>query len=144
MPAQKTPRPAGALTDPAQRPTEAVLKATLGASHAALEMLVAALRATRPAISWEWNFSDRSGWHRICLLQQRRLFYLLPLAGGFRLSLIVGDRALAAVASGPHAAVLKRLLKSAPRYPEGTAFIFTAADFNAPVVLALLEAKLAH
>jgi hypothetical protein len=144
MPAKIQPGPVGALTDPATQPTETQLKSTLGAAFARIERLTAALRAARPVITWEWKFSDRSGWHRICLLKQRRLFYLLPQAGGFRLSLIVGDRALADLAAGPRAAAVQRRLKAALRYPEGTAFIFTAGDFDAPVVLALIEAKIAH
>ncbi len=143
-PVTKPARAVGAFTDPAKRPTDARLISTLGATHAGLEMLLSALRAANPAVIWEWRFSAPAGWYRICLLKKRRLFYLLPQPGGFRLSLIVGDWALSDLAAGPHAAAVQRLLQTAPRYPEGTAFIFPAADFDAPVVLALLEAKLAH
>lgn len=142
--ARKPVLPSGVFNDPARRPTDAEFNSTLGTSFVALDLLLTALRATRPTLAWEWKFSARTGWHRLCLLGQRRLFYLLPQTGGFRLSLIVGDRALAEAAAGPHATALRRLRKTAERFPEGTAFRFTAAGFDAPVVLGLLEAKLAH
>ena len=142
--AKKIPRPAGAFAGPGKHPTGAALQAALGPAHAVIGELFAALQANHPDLAWEWKHANGPGWHRICVSHERRVFYLVPETGGFRLSLIVGDRALAAAASGHAAVAVKRLLKSATRYPEGTAFRFTAADFDPAAALALLKAKLAR
>jgi hypothetical protein len=139
----------GVFLDPASPPEEREFQAALGTTHPCIEEVLAGLRPHHGKISSTWKHSRQAGWYRVYLAQQRRIFYLLPRRDGFRLTMILGDRAIESLAGGRHAAEVLRRLKTAIRYPEGTAFAFThsAGDvtaFDAEFVIALMEAKLAH
>lgn len=136
--------PAAAFPDPNTEPDDAALAAALGAAFTPVATILAQLRANCPAVTSAWQYSKQAGWYRLALLKKRRLFYLVPKRGGFRLMLILGGKALADLAAGPHARAVAKLLQSAKRYPEGTAFEFTAATCDPSLVAALLAAKLAH
>jgi hypothetical protein len=136
--------PAAAFPDEQWHPAESDLPAALGRAFAPLAKVLERLRSTHPDVAPEWKYSPRSGWHLIYSRKQRRLFYLIPTRGDFRLSLLLGDKAIAALQGGPGAKKMPALLKAAKRYPEGTAFSFTGATLDVEVTVALLEAKLAH
>ena len=76
--------------------------------------------------------------------KKRRLFYLVPVRDGFRLSLIIEDKAIAALQAGARAKQIPGLLKEAKRYPEGTAFSFNGQTLNVDLAVAFLEAKISH
>lgn len=104
--------------------------------------LHARLAAMHPDMSAEWKYSQRSGWYEIPTLKKRRLFYFAPKRADFRVNLVLGDRAivsLAGTAAGHQAA---KLVKTAPRYPEGTLFSFDRQSLDPELVIALIEAKL--
>jgi hypothetical protein len=92
----------------------------------------------------DWEYSPRSGWHLIYNRKKRWIFYLIPTRGGFRLSLILGGKAVAALQAGPWAKTMLPLLKEAKRYPEGTAFSLTGQTLDIELAVALLEVKIAH
>ena len=106
--------------------------------------MLAEFAAIHPEATAEWKYTAGAGWYRICLLKKRRLFYLRPMTGDFRFSMVLGDRAIALLVGGPCAARVKRLVKSARRFPEGTVFSFDRESFKPDLALALLEAKIAH
>jgi len=136
--------PAAAFPDATHQPAEADLKAALGPVIAPIKAVFAALRAAQPTVAMEWKYSERSGWHQIHSLKKRRLCYLVPRHEDFRLALILGDKALALLKQGPFAKQTTRLLKTAKRYPEGTAFSFDRRNFDPDLIAALLAAKVAH
>lgn len=136
--------PAAAFPDEKRPPAESDLPGALGRAFAPLAKVLARLRSAHPDVAAEWKYSPRAGWHLIYSRKKRRLFYLVPTRGSFRLSLILGDKAIAALQAGPCAKPMPALLRQAKRYPEGTAFTFTAATVDTELTVALLEAKLAH
>jgi len=136
--------PHAAFPDEQRPPAESDLPEALGRSFAALAKILAGFRADHPDVTSEWKYSPRSGWHLIFNRKKRRIFYLIPARGDFRLSLILGDKAIAALQSGPGTAKRPALLKEAKRYPEGTAFNFAGSALDVAVTLAFLNAKLAH
>lgn len=136
--------PNAAFPDETRPPVESDLPGALGRAFAPLAKVLERLRSAHPDVAPEWKYSPRSGWHLIYSRKQRRLFYLIPIRGDFRLSLLLGDKAITALQVGPCAKKLPALLKAAKRYPEGTAFSFTGATLDVEVTVALLEAKLAH
>jgi hypothetical protein len=143
----KTPQPlspTAAFPDEKQRPGESDLPAAIGTAFGALEKVLSALRSAHPDVLPEWKYSPRSGWHLIYSRKKRRIFYLIPSRGDYRLSMILGDKAIAALNTGPCAKKMPALLKNAKRYPEGTAFNFTSSDMDVALALALLEAKIAY
>lgn len=143
----KTPpllNPDAAFPDEKLLPVESDLPGALGRTFAPLEKILGRLRSAHPEVESEWKFSPRAGWHLIYSRKKRRICYLVPTRGDFRLSLILGDKAIAALPAGPGAKQMTALLKEAKRYPEGTAFSFNGQTLDVEVVVALLEAKLAH
>ena len=136
--------PDAAFPDPQRAPAESDLPGALGRAFSSLAKVLAALGAAHPDVTSEWKYSPRSGWHLIYSRKERRLFYLVLTRGDFRLSLILGDKAIAAMQAGTYARRMPALLKAAKRYPEGTAFSFNRETLDAGLTLALLEAKIAH
>jgi len=136
--------PNAAFPDKTLAPTESDLPGALGRAFVPLAKILQQLRAAHPDLAPEWKYSSRSGWHLIFSRKKRRLFYLIPARDNFRLSLILGDKAIAALQAGPCAKEMPALLKEAKRYPEGTAFTFTGTTLGVGMAVALLEAKIAH
>lgn len=122
-------------------PGEDDLKRALGPAWVPVGALVTHLHATHTGVTAIWQFSPRSGWYQVHLLKKRRLLYLIPKRGDFRLMMILGGKALARLQSGPFASRVTRLLKAAKRYPEGMMFAFDHASFDADLLEAFLEAK---
>jgi hypothetical protein len=133
-----------AFPDEKRPPGESDLPGALGRVFAPLAKVLERLRSAHPDVAPEWKYSPRVGWHLIVSRKKRRLFYLVPMRGDFRLSLLLGDKAIASLQAGPCAKQMPVLLKAAKRYPEGTAFSFTGATLDVEVTVALLKAKLAH
>jgi hypothetical protein len=136
--------PSAAFPDAKRQPAESDLPGVLGRAFAPLAKVLEPFHSAHPDVAPEWKFSPRAGWHLIYSRKKRRLFYLILTRGDFRLSLLLGDKAIAALLAGPCAKKMPALLKAAKRYPEGTAFSFTGATPDVDVTVALLEAKLAH
>ena len=143
----KTPpvvNPNAAFPDEERPPAESDLPSALGRAFDPLAKVLERLRGAHPDIAPEWKYSARSGWHLIYNRKKRRLFYVVPVHGDFRISLILGGKAIAALQAGPCARQMPVLLKEAKRYPEGTAFSLTGETLDVDVAVALLEAKIAH
>ena len=136
--------PDAAFPDEKEQPTESDLPGALGQAFIPFAKVLESLRAEHPDVAPEWKYSTRSGWHLIYNRKKRRIFYLIPTRGDFRLSLILGDKAVAALQAGPCTKQMPALLKDAKRYPEGTAFNFTSGSLDVSLALALLTAKIAH
>jgi hypothetical protein len=136
--------PAAAFPDAKHQPDDADLKAALGRAASPVGTFLAQLRAARLEVTTTWQFSDRSGWYQVLLLKKRRLLYLVPKRGDFRVSLILGGKAIAELQAGPYARQTTRLLKTARRYPEGTAFSFDRRTLEPALLAAMLTAKIAH
>ena len=125
------------------QPSAKDLAATLGDSLEAWKALTAWL-AGKGISCKEWHsISPKYGWALRPKLKSRNILYMGPCANCFRVSLVLGDRAVAAArASDLPKAVLKEI-DGARRYAEGTGIrllIKTAEDLTP--VRTLVEIKL--
>jgi hypothetical protein len=125
------------------QPSAKDLAVTLGDSLDAWKDLVGWLK-TKGISTKEWySFSPKFGWALRPKLKSRNILYMGPCANCFRVSLVLGDGAVAAArASDLPKAVLKEIAR-ARRYAEGTGIrllVKTAEDL-APV-RTLVEIKL--
>jgi hypothetical protein len=136
--------PAAAFPDQAQPPRDTDLPPMLGRATIPVALTVDQLRALEPRVTDVWQYSPRSGWYKIYLLKKRRLLYFMPRQNDFRLSMILGRKAVEQLKKGPFARQTNRLLKTAKHYPEGTAFTFDRKAFDLDLLGAFLAAKLAH
>jgi hypothetical protein len=125
-------------------PNEAELKTALGRAFAPVATVIAHLQNTYPDVRCEWHYSPQSGWYQIHLRRERRLVYVVPRRRNFRVAIILGDKAIAAVLAGLQAERMHVALETATRYSEGTAFYFDREAFKPELVAAMLDAKIGH
>ena len=138
------PDPAAPFPDPKHQPVDTDLVQALGPAWPKVAGILHHLHAAHPEVTEAWQFSPRAGWYQVQLRKKRRLLYLVPRRAAFRLSLILGGKAIAALKTGPFARPLTKLLQGAKRYPEGTAFTFEDTQLDPELVTALLDAKITH
>lgn len=136
--------PTAAFPDAKHRPDDTALASALGGSFAPFGQVVERLHALHPEVTGAWKYHPKVGWYQVQVQRKRRLVYLVPKHEAFRLSLLLGRQAIAALKAGPFAARVTKLLKNAKRYPEGTAFNFDDNQVDPDLVTALIEAKIAH
>jgi hypothetical protein len=105
----------------AERPTDADLAGALGATKPLWDGLIADMADRHGVAVQEWKCSSpKTGWALLLKRAKRTILWMAPCQGSFRVSLILGGRAvLAARQSGPSARLLK-IIDQAPKYPEGT------------------------
>ena len=137
------PPATNAFTGSARPPTDQELRAALGSSHELWRRLLVELAGELGLTRSEWSsYSPKAGWSLRVKRGDRIILYLAPMAGSFRASFALGDKAVkAALSSGlPEAAM--QLIRSARKYAEGTAVrieVQTVADIA--VVKKLAQAK---
>lgn len=139
-----TPRldPSAAFPDAQHRPDDRELPGALGDSFAPFGELIGRLHARHPEVTSAWQYSARAGWYQVLLLKKRRLLYLVPKRGDFRLMMILGRKAVETLKTGPFGAHVTRLLKTTRHYPEGTMFAFDRTSLDPDLLTDFLEAKL--
>lgn len=134
-----------AFPNPARPPTDDEVRTMLGAAaQDVLEEFDAHIDSAHPGTDVTWGYSTAAGWYRISTLRRQRLFYLVPRQGDFRLNIVLGYRAIASLADGPHAVQITGLLQQAERYTDGTLFSFDHQTLDCALALALIQARLAH
>jgi hypothetical protein len=124
------------------RPTEAKVAVALGSTAALWKQLVSWM-AEQGVGESEWKSSGaKYGWALRLKVKKRNIVYLGPCAGCFRVSFILGDRAVAAARKSDLAKSTLKILDEAPRYPEGTGvrlIVKATKDLAAIKKLALIK-----
>ena len=124
-------------------PTSKDVVSKLGASAPAWRELVQWLKQQGLACN-EWHsVSPKYGWALLSVLKARRIAYLGPCDGCFRVSFVLGDKAVAAArASDLPKAILKEIAGSR-RYAEGTGVRLTVnKPEDLPAIRKLVEIKM--
>jgi hypothetical protein len=126
---------------PAQ-PTDAELAAALGSTSETWKNFVEWLAAQGATIQ-EWKSSSpKYGWSLLLKFKKRTIVYLAPCDGCFRVSFVLGDRAVAAARQGDLPKPILKLLDESPHYAEGTGLrlvVKGAKDLAAIQELALIK-----
>lgn len=111
------------LAHPAQ-PTPAEVSASLGASDNLWQQFVQWV-AKQGAQEEEWkSYSEKYGWSLRLKRKKRTIVYLAPCAGCFRISFLLGDRAVTAAKQSSLSKRTLSAIEKARRYAEGTAVSF--------------------
>ncbi|MGD0799768.1 MAG: DUF3788 domain-containing protein [Terracidiphilus sp.] len=101
-------------------PTAEEIAAALGPAKEVWQQLIDWL-AEQGVAEQEWkSVSAKYGWAVRLKLKKRTIVYLGPSVGCFRVSFVLGDRAVAAAREGSLSKSTHKVLEEAPRYPEGT------------------------
>lgn len=99
----------------AKPPTASDVAALLGKSHAQFQVLTG-----RPGAVCEWRrYSKSAGWVVKVSEGDRTLFYMAPRPGHFEVTVVLGERAVAAALSGRVGKKLQASIREARAYVEG-------------------------
>ncbi len=129
-----------------KEPTAEELAAALGAAKAQWDQLLARLAAEWNLVAAEWHsYSPKAGWALRLKMKKRNIVYLAPSRGSFRVTFILGDRAVDAARQGTLPRRVVRLVEEGKRYPEGTAVRFeVTASRDIPAIVKLASIKLQY
>jgi hypothetical protein len=127
------------------QPSEVELAVHLGPSRPVWDELLVWLES-RGIARGEWkSVSPKYGWGLRPALGKRTILYLSPCENCFRVSLVLGDKALAATRASDLPKALLKEIAAAKRYAEGTGvYIFVGKSADLAAVRKLVEIKLAN
>lgn len=137
---------ANAFIGKANPPSPLEVAAALGPSAGPWNHFIDWLADVHGVILQEWK-SDavRFGWSLRLKRKDRNIVYLSPCHGCFRVTFVLGDKAMQAVQQAKFPAAVQQAISEAPHYAEGTGIrlvVHKPADL-API-RTLAEIKLAH
>ena len=114
------------------------MQSALGRTHPYYEKLL----ALADDYSWEWNYINSSGWILKVYDSKKALFYLIPLKGGFKLSLTLRSTEHATFLRDRELAGVHAALSASKKYPEGFALQFDITNKSGFQPLELFITKL--
>gem|GEM_PF-1329401 len=128
------------------KPSPEDLDRALGPAAAIWKELVSRISSECGVVNQEWSsYSSKHGWFVKFKLKKRTIVYLSPCLNCFRVSFILGDRAVIAARDSKLSASLVKALQEAPRYPEGTGLrLLVKSQKDIPAILKLTRVKLAN
>jgi hypothetical protein len=127
-------------------PADEDLTAALGSTRPLWDQALATLASRFELPDWEWtSYSPKAGWSVRIRKGKRNILYMTPLAGAFRISFILGGKAVKAAQESKTPARVLKMIEGGTKYPEGLGIrwdVKTAKDL-APIE-PLTALKLAH
>jgi len=129
--------------DKSQKPTDKMLKDTLGKTYKLWEEIKKHLKKEYGQTTEDWKFYNvKSGWLLKTYQKKRNLFFFIPLKDFFKLSFIFGDKAVLAVEESDLPQNIKTTLKKAKKYMEGRGLsIEVKSSKEVEIVKKLVEIK---
>jgi hypothetical protein len=103
------------FTDAAARPTAPGLESVLGRAFGRYESLL----GLATAFAREWSYSQTGGWMPKVHDGKKALFYVIPLDGGFKISMAIRESEREALMADLDLAPVHGTLLAAGKYPEG-------------------------
>ncbi len=125
-------------------PTDLDLDNALGPAKPLWDVLLADLATQHDVAVQEWRcYSPKTGWALRLKRGKRTIVWLAPCPGCFRVSFILGDKALLAARQSRLSAAALSALDHAQRYPEGTGVQFLIkGKRDLPAIMKLAAVKL--
>jgi len=129
-----------------KEPTPDRLSEVLGRSAKLWGQLLARLAEDCNLVDQEWkSYSAKTGWAMRLKVKKRNILYLVPYAGSFRVTFVLGGRAVEDALRSKLSRKVREAVDAGKPYPEGTLIdldITSARDI--PGVLKLTAVKLAN
>jgi hypothetical protein len=129
------------------KPTSDKITAALGPAAGVWNEIITWLAEKHGVAIQEWKpvAPQKYGWSLRLKLKQRTIIYLGPCANCFKVSFVLGDRAVAAARTSNLPKSVLKLLEEAPRYAEGTGLrLLVKSAKDLPAIRTLAEIKLAN
>jgi hypothetical protein len=131
------------FVEKSETPTERALAEALGRKAPLWHALTRAIGEAHPPITTEWVFAGKNyGWSLRLKRKTRAVVYLTPLAGGFRASFAMGEKAVRAAHESALPQAVLRVIDEAPKYAEGRAVrleVTRASDVKHVTALAAIK-----
>ena len=103
------------------KPSSLEVAAALGASIVSWTQLIDWLADTHGVLGHEWKSDSlRYGWSLRLKKKERTIVYLAPCQGCFRVSFVLGARAMEVVRQTHFPPAVEQAIREAPHYAEGT------------------------
>lgn len=133
-----------AFIDQPSAPSDTQLTNALGHAKPAWDGLLFHLEAQCGASTREWkSYSKKAGWSLRVLKGKRTIVWLSPYSGEFQVTVILGEKALAALRHSELSPQEQELLNQAERYPEGSSVRLAMRNLESlPTVQKFVAAKL--
>lgn len=128
------------------QPTPAEITSALGLAAPVWDELLIRLRDEQKITVGEWTSSaPKYGWALRMKQKKRNIVYMAPGDVCFRVSFILGDKAVAAARAGKLPKAVLKALDEAPKYPEGTGLrLVVSKPGDLPAIRTLIGVKLAN
>jgi hypothetical protein len=112
-----------AFSDKSHQPSDADLRKVLGKAYQPWAHLIAAIAERIAPLTQVWGFtSSKTGWGLRLRHEQRVILYMTPQCDQFLVSLVLGEKAVAAAQAQELPAAMLKSIEEAPKYAEGRAF----------------------
>ncbi len=106
-------------------PDDADLARALGSTKPLWDQIVAVLEEEHGVAIREWNsYSPKAGWALRLKRKKRTIVWMSPCNGCFRVTFILGGKAVAAAQQSKLSSRVLRMIDEAPQYPEGRGIRF--------------------
>ena len=135
--------PLSAFGDKSRAPSDEDLRAALGRAYTPWKALVALVGERVVPITELWGFTSRNtGWGLRLCHRDRIILYMTPQHQQFLVSLVLGEKAIAAAHAVRLSAAVREAIAAAPRYAEGTGVRMTVTSSRQlPGLAALAQIK---
>jgi hypothetical protein len=134
----------GAFDDPKRKPISTDIERELGRSWLAWNSLTSWLSEDFSSLTDEWRFTgEQCGWSLRIKRKKRTIIYLLPCRKYFRVTLILGDKAVKKALQSALPNSLVKEIRLAKKYPEGRVLRFEIRfKEELPTLMQLVDAKM--
>ena len=103
-----------------RQPSDADLTTALGPARDLWDHLLAELAAKCKLTDAEWHsYSPKAGWFIRLKVKKRNILYMSPCQGLFRVSFILGAKAIDATRNAAFPKAFQKLIEEGQQYPEG-------------------------
>ena len=128
-----------------KQPTAKELAAALGPAKALWDSLLTQLaKLFDPKLEWN-SYSPKAGWSLKIKKGSRTILYLAPCPNAFRVSFVLGDKAVKAALQSKLSQGVLKMIKEAKRYPEGYAIrMDVKKESDLPAIVKLATIKIAN
>jgi uncharacterized protein DUF3788 len=110
--------------DAGAEPTEANLETAMAVAYPRYRDLL----ELAGGYSRSWGYGKAGGWMLKVFARGKALFYVIPLRGGFKVSLTVREAEREAMLADAELSAMRAALAGAKKYPEGFALAFEVAE----------------
>jgi hypothetical protein len=112
--------------DISNKPTEPAIKAALGSTYPCYKDVI----GLAGSFSRDWTFTKSSGWMLKIFDAKKSLLYVIPLAGGFKLSMAIRETEREVFLQDDELVDLRGIITSSKKFTEGFAIKFDIDGTN--------------